>query len=201
MTYRHRVSSLLFLFVATAVTLLAVSPAMAHRLNVFVLPEGDRVVGEAYFNDGAPVKDCPVRLVDAEGKVLQEGRTDGGGGFALALPEGVTNLTVVVEGGMGHRGETSLKLSPRKQPSPVSTQAPSTPAPVESPTAPALSADEVEALVRQAVKREITPLKEEILRLNQELSRPGTTEIMGGLGYIVGLTGIALWAGSRKKNG
>jgi nickel transport protein len=69
------------------------------------------------------------------------------------------------------------------------------------PPASELSSGELQALVQDAVRREVAPLKEELLHLNQRLSRPGLTEILGGLGYIVGLTGVALWAGGRRKHG
>lgn len=190
-----------FIFLIALIAFSAASPALAHRLNVFVLPEGDRVTGEAYFNDGAPVQNSPIQLLDADDKVLHEGLTDGDGAFSLPVPEGVTDLTVVVEGGMGHRGETHVTLSPRKESAPVAT-IPRPTSTVTGPTAaPVLSADDIEALVRKVVSREVAPLKEEILRLNQKLSRPGMTEIFGGLGYIVGLVGVTLWAGSRKKDG
>jgi nickel transport protein len=54
---------------------------------------------------------------------------------------------------------------------------------------------EVETLVERAVARQIRPLRE---ALEAERSRARLHDILGGLGYIAGLAGLALWWRSRK---
>ncbi len=180
-----------------ALMLLMASPASAHRMNVFALHEGERVTGEAYFSDGAPAQGCSVRLLSADDEVLQECRTDERGGFSLPLPQEEKRemVKVVVEDGMGHRAETTLRLSSGEKAIIAGEQKSAGMA------ASSLPAGEIEALVRDAVRREVTPLREEVMCLNEKMSHPGFTEIVGGVGYIAGLVGVILWAGSRKKNG
>jgi len=48
--------------------------------------------------------------------------------------------------------------------------------------------------------RELRQIKREIAALGQQLENPGIREIMGGLGYILGLFGVAAYVASRKKN-
>lgn len=48
--------------------------------------------------------------------------------------------------------------------------------------------------------REFRQLKREIAVLGQQLDNPGISEIIGGIGYIFGLFGVAAYVMSRKKN-
>lgn len=178
-------------------TLFVASPASAHKINVFAFHEGERVTGEVYFSDGVPAKGCPVRLLSADDEVLQECRTDDIGGFSLSLPreEKRETVKVVVEDGMGHRTETTLRFSSGEK---AITASESEAAGTAQSNLPA---GELEALMREVVRREVSPLREEVVRLNEKMSHPGFSEIVGGVGYIVGLVGIILWKGNRKKNG
>ena len=57
---------------------------------------------------------------------------------------------------------------------------------------------EMEVLINQILDRKLTP----VIRQLSELTHggPKTTEVVGGLGYIFGLVGIALYILNRKKN-
>jgi nickel transport protein len=55
--------------------------------------------------------------------------------------------------------------------------------------------------LRRIVREETEPLKRLLSRMNEQLSKPGPAEVIGGIGYIVGLVGIGLWAGNRKRKG
>jgi hypothetical protein len=48
--------------------------------------------------------------------------------------------------------------------------------------------------------REFRQIKREIAALGQQLENPGIREIMGGIGYIFGLFGVAAYVMSRKKD-
>ena len=47
---------------------------------------------------------------------------------------------------------------------------------------------------------DLRQIKREIAALGQQLENPGIREIMGGIGYILGLFGVAAYVASRKKN-
>jgi hypothetical protein len=51
----------------------------------------------------------------------------------------------------------------------------------------------------EKTSRELGRIKREITVLRQQLDKPGITEIMGGIGYILGLFGVAAYTASRKK--
>jgi len=47
--------------------------------------------------------------------------------------------------------------------------------------------------------REFRQLKRDLAALSQQVTEPGMREIMGGIGYIFGLFGVAAYVASRKK--
>jgi hypothetical protein len=52
------------------------------------------------------------------------------------------------------------------------------------------------------MNQELRQIKREIALLNQNLEQPGVREIMAGIGYILGLFGIAaFFAARRQKRG
>jgi hypothetical protein len=50
------------------------------------------------------------------------------------------------------------------------------------------------------VNQELRQIKREIASLNQKLENPGIQEIMGGIGCILGLFGIAAFFAARRQN-
>ncbi len=100
---------LVLLLVAASTT-----PALAHRLLVFAYTEGDTVHTESRFVPANPVRQGKVSVMDAKSeKVLVTGKTDDQGKFSFKLPPQAAaqklDLKIVVEAGMGHRGEFLLK--------------------------------------------------------------------------------------------
>lgn len=51
----------------------------------------------------------------------------------------------------------------------------------------------------RAINQELRQIKREIALLNQNLEQPGMREIMAGVGYILGLFGIAAWFAARRQ--
>jgi len=47
--------------------------------------------------------------------------------------------------------------------------------------------------------REFRQIKRDIAALTQQVAEPGLSEILGGIGYILGLFGVAAYVASRKK--
>ena len=82
--------------------LLAASPALAHRLNVFASVEDGTVVVEASFPDGGPARAGTVRIYDARDRLIRtlSLAEDGTARFPV---EGATDgLRVEVDAGDGH---------------------------------------------------------------------------------------------------
>ncbi|MCM3878281.1 MAG: carboxypeptidase regulatory-like domain-containing protein [Thermoanaerobaculia bacterium] len=94
-------------FVLTLLLLVS-GAALAHDLAVWAEVVKGRVHVEAYFSDGSPVGDSPVRVTNAEGKVLLTGRTNAKGVFDFD-PPAKTALTITVSAGGGHDASARIK--------------------------------------------------------------------------------------------
>jgi len=186
--------------IMTILGCLWVSPARAHKLNVFAYIEGETVTGEAYFADGAPVKDSAVQVQDSGGTVLAESVTDGEGRFVLPVSGSLKTFSVVVSGGPGHQGKMELTRIEEGRP-PGQEKEAEDGRPMETGKNGDVDVKKLDQALRRIVREETEPLKRLLSRMNEQLSKPGPAEVIGGIGYIVGLVGIGLWAGNRKRKG
>lgn len=166
--------------------------AEAHRVNLFVSVEGDTVHAEGYFPDGGACKDCLVEVLElGSGKKLLEGATDAEGTFSFKLP-GKGPLKVVLNAGMGHRDEYILREPETGPSSPEASTAESAPEEIKIPGSGLQAFDEV-------LDRKLTPIDQRLIKIEQRLSRPGMAEVIGGIGYIVGIFGILFYLKGRGR--
>ena len=91
--------------------LLLPAPAWAHKVNLFAFIESGVVYCESYFADGRPVIEGKILVYDDKEQLLKEGRSDRQGQWQFELPQ-QDELVLVVEAGMGHRGEYRLQVKP-----------------------------------------------------------------------------------------
>ena len=68
-----------------------------------------------------------------------------------------------------------------------------------SPSVVALDPAALEAIVEEAVEKKIAPLR--AILVGEQEQGPGLAQIVGGIGWLVGLAGIAAYVGSRKRPG
>lgn len=65
------------------------------------------------------------------------------------------------------------------------------------------SCESVAALLTEQehkLSRELRMIKRDIAALNQKLEEPGLQDMMAGIGYILGLFGVAMFVASRRNN-
>lgn len=183
------------------------SPALAHRVLVFAFAEGDTIHTESKFIPDTPVRQGKVEVLDQKtGQVLLTGQTDDQGKFSFKIPAEAAaqklDLNIVVEATMGHRGAWLLKAdsyltgaTPGKAAAPVPA---TTPAVAGTKTAN-IDQQALEAAVNKALERQLAPIKEMLTGLTIHRTTP--TDIIGGIGYILGLFGLWAYFQSRgKKN-
>jgi nickel transport protein len=189
---------------AVAAALAAAGPAAAHKVNVFAYAEGGELLGQGYFPGGDPCRGCRVELLGPAGEVLAQTETDRRGDFRLARPrpgQGAP-LTLRLHASMGHAAEyrlgaEELGLEQQGAGGPAAQEGAE---PGDQPAAPGGGgAGEGQALrreVRAAVEEALAPVRR---RLAEMEAQPVTVrEVVGGLGYIVGLLGVALYLKSRR---
>ncbi len=172
-----------------------VTPAQAHKINMFAFAEGDDVFVEGYFTDGKKPKNSPVQVYDADGNVIVEGQTDEEGTFQFALPDSGP-IRITLNAGQGHLAEyelsaTELGLGDEKN---GATSSAVTTKPADSTTTDIPQA-EIEALVRKAVGQALRPVMRSLSELKEQR---GFSDIVGGIGIIMGIGGIFLYVKARK---
>lgn len=196
----------LFLFLALAIGLAA--PAQAHRANVFAYAEGDTIRIECSFSGGRAAMNAPVEIRDAaSGELLATITTDRKGEAALPVPaaarENRPDLSIVLLAGQGHLGEWLLTAEEYLGAAPADAPDSQPAAATESAPAPAAQRQPgtvdhaaLEALVARAVSREVAPMRRSLAAMAD--SGPTASDVFAGIGYILGLFGIAAWMKSRK---
>jgi nickel transport protein len=199
--------ALLGLLAALLIVVAGAGPAAAHRLKLFVSVEGMTVSGYAFFIGGGRPQDVGYVVKDAAGAEIHRGRTDQNGGFSwtAAAP---ADYVVALDTGDGHFADEKIAAD-RFSAAPPAAAAPADPSPPPAAEAPADAAVpspppiEAEALARlvesaaeRAVARQLRPLIE---AQNLAEARLRFNDIMGGVGMIVGLAGLAAWALSRRR--
>lgn len=185
---------------------LAASPALAHRVNIFAFVDGGAVTVECGYNRSQKVRQGTVEVFDAEsGEKLVQGLTDDKGVFRFPLSEAMLRaghaLRVRIVAGEGHQNEWIVEAdelaadTPRAAP-PV--PAPASPAPPAVGVAPAPSGasggatpQEIERIVDAALDAKLSPIKR--LLAEQADAGPSLRDIVGGLGWIFGLIGVAAY--------
>jgi hypothetical protein len=94
---------------AIAFMLLASSTvAFAHAAVLWAYVENDHVYVEAFFMGGDKVKNGRIVVVDAKGKKLLEGNTDGEGNFDFAPPVH-DDMTILLLLDQAHGSEFKIK--------------------------------------------------------------------------------------------
>ena len=163
---------------------LGATPALAHKMKVFVTAEGSEVVGTVYFSGGDKARDVDGVVLNASGALVGSLRTDGEGGFRYAPPDG-NAYRLRFQSGDGHMAEAAIGASSAAQ-----TVRPAAPA-------AAMAAAPLDSTALEtALARQLRPLREQVDALE---SRTRLSDIVGGIGFIFGLFGCAAWLATRRK--
>ncbi len=179
----------------------SVSNAVAHRVNVFAYREGDVVNVEGYFVDGTPAAGSKVEVFDAAGRLVARGKTDREGLWSFSTKE-KGQLRIELVASMGHKGTFVLEREDSEGKAPGSTGAEREIAKgVETSVAQKeskINKGVLEEIVVSAVKKEIRPVMSTLLEMKREMDKPSLNEVVGGLGYIVGIAGILFFIKGRR---
>jgi nickel transport protein len=179
------------------VTLAMGSRVWAHKVNVFAWVEGDTVFVEGYFPGGKKSQDSLVEVFNPAGTKLLQGRTNEKGEFSFKIPER-TDLTIVLTASMGHKNDFTVSAGDfgevRSSPSsPMQSYAES----AKDASAQPADLSQLEGMIDRALDRKLAPVIKLIRDTRKE--GPSITEVVGGIGYILGLFGLVMYFKSRKK--
>lgn len=173
--------------------------ASAHRLKVFGFAEGTAIHGSVYFSGNVAAQGARIQVFDPGGALLAETTSDDEGRFTITARRRVDHR-IVADSGDGHRAEYAVPAHelPPALPGPA-TSAPSGAAPADLTASPVGSirppTTETEEMVERAVARQVGPVREQ---LDEFENRVRWHDVLGGLGYILGITGIAYYLIARR---
>lgn len=186
-------------------SLFLVTPSYAHKVTIFAWVDGDVVHTESKFSGGKKVTGGDVLVLDEEGNKLLEGITDDQGEFSFKIPKKAT-LKVVLQAGSAHRAEWTLEaeeMGGTDEPTVPAVQPPKDFGAEENTkttggSSQAITTEEIESAVEKALDRKLQPVLKMLARSHER--GPSLKDILGGLGYILGLIGIATYVHYRRKS-
>jgi nickel transport protein len=198
-----------------------IPPSWAHKVTIFAWVEGDTVHTQSKFSGGKKAKNAAVVVFDMEGNQLLEGKTDENGAFSFPVPK-KTGLRVVLKASMGHQnewiipaeefkvGDENTAADPTPDSSEIRTETGASEPTIAASDDPVhreqargasseccLSRKELSTLVEDAVDKKLTPVMHLLAETQQ--SGPTLEKILGGIGYIFGIVGVAFYFAGRGK--
>ena len=161
----------------------------AHNVVGTVYALGDEIEGEIGFSDGDLAPEGTVVIVSeaSSGKQLASVELDDEGFFTYT-PETSEALTFNADLGSGHVFEGSVgadELSSVSGEPKVDTEMPE-------------SSEQLALLIEKAVAKQLAPMRRDLEKYKAKASMQ---DIIGAIGYIFGICGIAFWWSARKKVG
>ncbi len=187
--------------------------AFAHNVTIFAWVEGNTVYTESKFSRGKKAKNAPIEVYDAKGKKLLKGKTNENGEFSFKAPQ-KTDMTIVLLAGMGHQAKWAISakefngmdggtIPQTAKKAPIVTEPENTIQPIPLSNS---HYSEIELAVEKALDKKMEPLLDKklqpILKILRESRQkaPSIGDILGGIGYILGLVGIGAYVNYRQGN-
>ncbi|MBA7547275.1 hypothetical protein ES705_39684 [subsurface metagenome] len=205
---------LILIFIFLIITMMDVS-VFAHKVNVFAYVEGEKIYTESYFNDGKKCIDSKIEVFDNQGNKLLEGLTDKEGKFSFEVPSENGDFKIVLAASMGHRAEYTIRTDELRDTigsveesieKPIFSEKRDESSLAEmiseekeaiSPEISSLDLNEIQSLIEDALDEKLKPIMIEIKKSQEDKISP--TEIIGGIGYIIGIFGVIAYFLSRKR--
>ena len=173
--------------------------AVAHNVMGGVYAEGFEIEGEAGFSNGAMANPGTlVKVTDDVGNTLGEVLTDKEGAFTFTAKKHITHH-FEINMGAGHvlKMELPAEELPDNSNDDVNSNRVNK-ADANSANQPiSKNAEKVNTLLlEKAIAKQLKPLRREIQELKE---KSGMRDIIGGIGYIFGLLGLAAFLRERKQ--
>jgi nickel transport protein len=195
--------------ILAAMIALAPAAAMAHEVHLFAAARGKTIEGEAHWADGKPVSNASIRVLAPDGRLLGQTKTDGDGKFTFECRNRCDHRLVVNAGG-GHGAEHTIEAGKLPDDLPaldeLSGNGPSGHSHADSAghshshnPSHAHShghtdgGDETDI---DSLERQIIILQKDLDQFQQQLR---LRDIIGGVGYIVGVVGLWSFLAGRRK--
>lgn len=182
--------------------------SMAHKIQVFAWVSGNTVTVESGFAGSRPLINGKVTVTDSKsGTILVEGTGDEKGIFTFPVPEQArdeaADLLIVVSGGEGHQNQWLVPateyLPQNEVPAPSLQKKVSLPPAAPPPHATGADKSELKQMIEEVLEEQLAPIRRSLAK--GENSSPTIQDILGGIGYLLGLAGLAAWLKNRRPKG
>ena len=181
------------------------SESFAHRIDIFAYVEGNKVFTGSFFDDGTLCKNSKITVLNSEGNILLEGITDEAGEFSF-IPHEKTDLKIIVDAGMGHRAECTVpagdlehifenRIEKQQQEKGEMNSR-------EENNGAALTQSDLEQIrlmIDDTLDEKLKPIVKSLAKLEKGNTRPSSTEVIGGIGYIFGIMGLIIYFRNLKN--
>ncbi len=185
----------LCLVLVPLLTMLSASKGLAHKVNLFISAKDGMVNTESYYPDGTKVVGGTIEVFDSQGNKLLEGETNAEGLFSFKIPK-QDDLKIVLDAKMGHKTSTFIFIEEleagieRK----TTSESDHTHGP-DTHTHPETKHDHGEH--KHSEKEHVHETKDSKPRARKEPFP--VAGVLGGLGFIFGLTALIMQLTSKKK--
>jgi len=204
-----RLSFITFLLLFFAVSFLIPQEySYAHKVQMFAHVEGSKVFVEGYFADGKKAKNSEVTVFDNKsGERLLGGKTDDMGKFSFNIPK-KTDLRISLNASLGHKTEQVLPGSELPDAggskskgiaevvSTVKDKEGNINKKEKVASFSQIEQVKLQVMIEKGIEKGISPL---LRGFSECKERVYYSEIIGGIGYIFGIMGIALYFKARKN--
>ncbi len=187
---------LILIFTFLIIIMMDVS-VFAHKVNVFAYVEGEKIYTESYFNDGKKCIDSKIEVFYSQRNKLLEGLTDKEGKFSFEVPSEDGDLKIVLTASMGHRAEYSISADELSSADGLIKEEPEEPVSIVSSETSLIDLKEIQSIIEDTLDEKLKPIMREIKKSREDKISPA--EIIGGIGYIIGIFGIIAYFLSRKR--
>ena len=208
------------IFISGSIILLVILGSLnayAHRINLFCKVENQEIACSSSYSDGKAVKNAQIRILSQkENKLLLKGKTNQNGTFRFdispELKQKKPGLKISVQESMGHRDtwiinaeeyaktlKENSKGVTKSQPQNdgnFAANASNTNTETENIS---IKKQEFKELLSDTISSELGPLESKIESVLQYKENQSFRDILGGIGYILGIMGIVFFIKSRNK--
>lgn len=182
---------------------LVAAPAWAHKVIASAYVVGGGIEGEIGFSNGDMAREERVTVTTPDGRSLGEIRTDADGFFTFTPTEAVDHV-FRADLGAGHVAEVTVAAADLPKDlggpaaSPETTDAPPGTAEATASSTPTAAPDDaaLRAMIAETLRDEVRPLRRELVAYRE---KNDLQSILGGIGYIVGIFGVAFYLIGRQR--
>lgn len=183
------------------------SPADAHKLRIYAWINGGKVYVESGLTGSQRLAIFHVTVKGSNSdNIITQGTPDPQGIFSFTLPptfqENPVDMTITVSTDDGHQGEwfftqkDFLESFESQKPRANISQDSADQMTLTNEISPILL-DNIKSIIDDRLEKNLAPIHRQLAHMSEK--KLSFRDIIGGIGYLIGLAGIAAWLKSRSS--